>query len=124
MESTPMPVVPEDQTANLQNPGGEQEPVYASVTGDDRESLENKAPFMKLGSGKFINAPARKGQVVKPSGEITLNFESVDIREVIKIIFEEILQENYLIDQKVQGVVTMHTETPVAVDSVLAILDA
>ncbi len=124
VESTPMSVVPEDQTANLQNPGGEQEPVYAMVTGDDRESLEDKAPFMKLGSGKFINAPARKEQVVKPSGEITLNFESVDIREVIKIIFEEILQENYLIDPKVQGVVTMHTETPVAVNSVLGILEA
>lgn len=124
VESTPMPVVLEDQTANLQYPGGEQEPVYATITGDDRESLENKAPFMKLGSGRFINAPARKEQAVKPSGEITLNFESVDIREVIKIIFEEILHENYLINKNVQGVVTMHTETPVAVDSVLAILES
>ncbi|MBL3600416.1 MAG: type II secretion system secretin GspD [gamma proteobacterium endosymbiont of Lamellibrachia anaximandri] len=125
VESTVMPVVlPEDQTANLQYPGDEQEPVYATITGDDRESLENKAPFMKLGSGRFINVPAKKKQAVKPSGEITLNFESVDIREVIKIIFEEILQENYLIDKNVQGVVTMHTETPVAVDSVLAILES
>ena len=80
--------------------------------------------FMREGSGEFIDRSAQSGAKSQPAkGDITLNFEAVDLREVVKVVFEEILQENYLIDDKVQGKVTIHTTYPVSTDAVLPILE-
>jgi general secretion pathway protein D len=80
--------------------------------------------FVKEGTGVFLN-PLRGGASPKQpaKGDITLNFEAVDLREVLKVIFEEILRENYLIDEKVQGTVTIHTTYPVSTQAVLPILE-
>ncbi|MCU7857584.1 MAG: hypothetical protein KZQ79_18150, partial [Candidatus Thiodiazotropha sp. (ex Lucinoma borealis)] len=71
--------------------------------------------FVRQGSGKFLkqsgSSASKSSQPAR--GDITLNFEGVDLREVVKVIFEEILRENYLIDDKVQGKVTIHTTYPV-----------
>ncbi|MCG8001612.1 MAG: type II secretion system secretin GspD [Candidatus Thiodiazotropha lotti] len=80
--------------------------------------------FVREGSGEFINRKAQARSQSQPAkGDITLNFEAVDLREVVKVIFEEILRENYLIDDKVQGKVTIHTTYPVTTESVLPILE-
>ncbi|MCU7852786.1 MAG: type II secretion system secretin GspD [Candidatus Thiodiazotropha sp. (ex Monitilora ramsayi)] len=99
---------------------------------DDQEALvlsqeATKEPeyFVKKGSGVFLNqkAQAKLGTQQPARGDITLNFEGVDLREVVKVVFEEILRENYVIDDKVQGVVTIHTTYPVASEAVLPILE-
>ncbi|MCU7810659.1 MAG: type II secretion system secretin GspD [Candidatus Thiodiazotropha sp. (ex Notomyrtea botanica)] len=99
---------------------------------DDQEALVlsqevAKEPeyFVKKGTGVFLNQKAQgKLGAQKPArGDITLNFEGVDLREVVKVVFEEILRENYVIDDKVQGVVTIHTTYPVASEAVLPILE-
>jgi general secretion pathway protein D len=81
--------------------------------------------FVKEGSGVFLNKRAQTNLGAKQpaKGDITLNFEGVDLREVVKVVFEEILRENYVIDDKVQGMVTIHTTYPVALDAVLPILE-
>lgn len=89
-----------------------------------REAQQEPEFFVKPGTGIFIK---RKGAATNPKqpakGDITLNFEGVDLREVLKVIFEEILRENYLIDDKVQGRVTIHTTYPVSSAAVLPILE-
>ncbi|RLW57078.1 MAG: type II secretion system protein GspD [gamma proteobacterium symbiont of Stewartia floridana] len=101
-----------------------------STAGDQNElvlSQEVKREpefFVREGSGEFINRKAQARSHSQPAkGDITLNFEAVDLREVVKVIFEEILRENYLIDDKVQGKVTIHTTYPVSTESVLPILE-
>ncbi|MEL0586282.1 MAG: type II secretion system secretin GspD [Candidatus Thiodiazotropha sp. (ex. Lucinoma kazani)] len=81
--------------------------------------------FVREGSGQFLKPSGQTdSESSQPArGDITLNFEGVDLREVVKVIFEEILRENYLIDEKVQGKVTIHTTYPVSTDSVLPILE-
>ncbi len=79
--------------------------------------------FVKEGSGVFLKQQGAASGKQPAKGDITLNFEGVDLREVLKVIFEEILRENYLIDEKVQGVVTIHTTYPVSTESVLPILE-
>ncbi len=82
-------------------------------------------PVIKRGTGSFVRpAAGAPGKDVSGKGEITLNFEAVDLREVIKIIFEEILNENYLIDPAVQGVVTINTTLPVGKNDVLPIFES
>ena len=90
------------------------------------EIVQNEVkPFIREGSGKFVTPESAAGAGSRDGqGEITLNFEAVDLREVIKIIFEEILDKNYLIDPGVQGVVTIHTTKPVGMDDVLPIFES
>jgi len=67
---------------------------------------------------------AAQGKVTSAVGDITLNFEQADLREFIRVVFEEILNENYLVDPKVKGQVTMHTTYPVRIEAVLPIVES
>jgi general secretion pathway protein D len=62
--------------------------------------------------------------VTTPEGDITLNFEKASLREFLRLVFEDILGENYVVDPQVKGEVTMHTSYPVTVDAVLPILES
>ncbi|MCU7919550.1 MAG: type II secretion system secretin GspD [Candidatus Thiodiazotropha sp. (ex Epidulcina cf. delphinae)] len=103
----------------MANSGGEDSLVLSQQRQQEPEF------FVRRGSGEFLrpseHSDAKPGQPAR--GDITLNFEGVDLREVVKVIFEEILGENYLIDDKVQGKVTIHTTYPVNSDAVLPILE-
>jgi general secretion pathway protein D len=63
-------------------------------------------------------------ETIAEEGDVTLNFEEASLREFIRVIFEEILKENYLIDPQVKGTVTLHTTYPVTQDSVLPIVES
>ncbi len=79
------------------------------------------------GTGNFINrrAAARKsGQPGTAEGDIILNFEQSDIRDVIQTILGDVLGVNYAIDPGVTGKVSLATSRPVDVDSVLPILES
>jgi general secretion pathway protein D len=108
---------PESGPANL--------PEFEDQVEEDMAGQRDLRPVIKRGTGTFVKAPgAAAGTGAPEQGEITLNFEAVDLREVIKVIFEEILSENYLIDPGVQGVVTINTTLPVSKKDVLPILES
>ncbi|MET0065259.1 MAG: type II secretion system secretin GspD [Candidatus Thiodiazotropha sp.] len=89
-----------------------------------RETRQEPEFYVRKGSGQFLDTSSAAESGKQPArGDITLNFEAVDLREVVKVVFEEILGENYLIDDKVQGKVTIHTTYPVSTDAVLPILE-
>ena len=68
-------------------------------------------------------APAIE-ETLPEAGDVTLNFEAADLHEFIRVVFEEVLKENYLIDPQVKGEVTLHTTNPVTQDAVLPILES
>lgn len=68
-------------------------------------------------------APAVE-ETIAEAGDVTLNFEEASLREFIRVVFEEILKENYLIDPQVKGTVTLHTTYPVTQDAVLPIVES
>ncbi len=105
----------------------DKEPAGSNVISSKNSSEEDQTadePFVRVGSGQFLAKSAPKSNQKSAAGNITLNFEAVDLREIVKVIFEEILTENYLIDPKVQGVATLHTTNPVTADAVLPILES
>jgi len=55
---------------------------------------------------------------------VTLNFEQASLPEFLRVVFESILKENYLLDPGVNGTVTLHTTRPVAQGAVLPIVEA
>ncbi len=65
------------------------------------------------GTGEFIDkgAAAKSAPATQQDGQVTLNFEDAGIGEVVKVIFD-ILQENYVLDPRVQGSVTVQTGRP------------
>jgi general secretion pathway protein D len=62
-------------------------------------------------------------EIAESRGDVTLNFEEASLREFIQVVFEDVLQENYLIDPQVSGVVTLHTTYPIVKEAVLPILE-
>ncbi len=88
-------------------------------------ALAPKAPLIYPGTGNFINqkaaiqpAPATR----TAAGEVTLNFDGADIRDVAKVIFDT-LKQNYTVDPQVQGEVTVQTSRPLARDQLLPTLE-
>jgi len=52
-----------------------------------------------------------------------LNFEGADLREVVRVVMGDMLNENYTIDPKVNGSVTIHTSQPINRAAVTPILE-
>ena len=65
-----------------------------------------------------------EGPAVQPAGGgVILNFEAADLREVIRNILGDILNENYTIDPAVGGSVTIRTSTSIPRDALTATLE-
>ncbi|MGV8803663.1 MAG: type II secretion system secretin GspD [Polaromonas sp.] len=79
---------------------------------------------MKLipGTGVFVKPPVAQAPTdgVK---DILLNFEGADLREVVRVTMGDMLHENYTIDPRVNGTVTIHTSQAVSKAAVPAILE-
>ncbi len=56
-------------------------------------------------------------------GGINLNFQDTDLREFVRLILNDVLNENYVIDSNVQGSVTLNTARPVHPDTALGLLE-
>ena len=61
--------------------------------------------------------------VLGDGGEVTLNFVNADIREVIDTVLGTTLKVNFVIDPRVQGVVTLRTARPVQASQVIGVLE-
>jgi general secretion pathway protein D len=84
-----------------------------------------RATMVLPGTGNFIDQrTASRPAPVAPTapGEVTLNFEEADIRDVVKVVFDT-LKENYTIDPRVQGAVTVQTSRPLTKDLLLPTLE-
>ena len=86
------------------------------------EPAERPAGYFAPGTGVFVGSP---GKHVKPAGagNITLNFENTNLREVVKIILGDLLSQNYSIDPAVQGAVTLQTSNPLSRDDLIPTLE-
>ncbi len=74
------------------------------------------------GTGQFLARPRERARVESVGGDLSLNFEAADLREVIEAIFEA-LQANYVIDPGVQGQVTFQTAAPLPRNALLPVLE-
>lgn len=118
------PVVPEAiaTTTPQATPYFTREPV---------EQAEEPKNTISKGTGQFvrdINGDATPASAVEApiaeAGDITLNFESADMREFVRVVFEDILKQNYLIDPQVKGKVTLHTTDPITEEALLPIVES
>ncbi|MEA2094076.1 MAG: hypothetical protein U9P11_05885, partial [Pseudomonadota bacterium] len=101
------------------------EPSVEDRFSDSTQGDRADKPAVRMGTGVFLAEPPETDAVRKfPSGDVILNFEGSSMREFVKVIFDDILGENYLIDPKVDGVVTLHTTRAVSQGAALSILES
>jgi general secretion pathway protein D len=83
------------------------------------------------GSGIMVQGQTEGGNVPGPSAlpgrtqgsAVTLNFEAADIREVVRNILGDILNESYTIDPAVGGTVTIRTTSGIPRDALHATME-
>jgi general secretion pathway protein D len=93
-------------------------PATPKASAGDAKSVAKLIP----GAGVFVQ-PATVAPAADGPQDITLNFEGADLREVVRVIMSDMMRENYTIDPRVNGTVTIHTSQPVAKSSVGPILE-
>ncbi|MCU7920124.1 MAG: type II secretion system secretin GspD [Candidatus Thiodiazotropha sp. (ex Epidulcina cf. delphinae)] len=107
-----------------------QEPTIPGVAfkpeAQQAPAKEGNRPELFYGTGKFIRSekpePPKKSQgPVK--GDITLNFEQADLREVIQTILGELLNAGYILDPRIKGKVTIQTGKPLSQTDLLPTLE-
>ena len=91
------------------------------------EPPTDMAPLVERGSGQFVRPPPNRSRASilrDAAGEVTLNVVDADVREVVRLVLEDTLGVNYIIDPAVGGTITVQTSQPVRVEDVPAMLDA
>jgi len=107
---------PQDSTATTRPYSGDAANEATSTVDKDK---------IALGSGVFVQGAGNgKGSGYASGDGVTLNFEKASLPEFLRVIFETILGENYLIDPQVNGSVTLHTTRAVKREAVLPIVEA
>jgi len=78
-----------------------------------------------LGTGDFVQAARGPERAVYAGDDgVTLNFERAELHEFLRVIFDTILKQNYIVDPSVNGTVTLHTTRPIAMDAVLPTVES
>ena len=97
-----------------------------AVTRPTVEAVPEREPrpaaFYEPGTGVFVGTPSREAKITG-EGNITLNFENTNLREVVKVILGDLLDVNYSIDPAVQGSVTLQTSDPLSRDDLIPTLE-
>ena len=89
------------------------------------EAEERAPPVIERGTGELVGRPSRSAASLTTDldGQITLNVVDADLREVVRLILEDTLGVNYVIDPLVEGTITVQTTQPLPADDLLALLD-
>lgn len=88
------------------------------------EQRARPAPVLYRGTDNTVNMPASKPSLKLIGDSVSLNFEQAPLSEVMHAIMSDILQLDYVVDQPVEGKVTLRTRTPVPRDQLLGILES
>lgn len=87
--------------------------ALANAAADSKGDLEERYKLY-YGSGVMVKSPdAPQPLITDAGGNLTLNFEGADLREVVRTILGDILRENYIVDPRVAGTITLRTAKPI-----------
>ena len=98
--------------------------MSTAVPASSPGSPQSPAAQVVLGTGKFVqSARGPERAVLADDGGIVLNFEKAELHEFMRVIFDTILKQNYIVDPSVGGTVTLHTTRSITLDAVLPIVE-
>jgi general secretion pathway protein D len=104
-------------------------PATADAAGPVQPDAGRETARIYKGTGVLVKG-MQPGGALPPGppvqaggGGVILNFEAADLREVVRNILGDILNENYTIDPAVGGTVTIRTSTGIPRDALTATLE-
>jgi len=106
--------------SNIENPAGKPKDGLA-----EKPKTADAAEKFKLypGTGVFVKPAPTLAAGADGGEEVMLNFDGADLREVVKIVLVDIMNESYVIDPRVQGVVNIHSSHPIKRSALLPTLE-
>ncbi|CAH9014805.1 type II secretion system secretin GspD [Candidatus Nitrosacidococcus sp. I8] len=123
---------PLSEGKSLQHLSKQEQSKGLSKNGEIKMAKEDKDKDKKTkadrypGNNQFFNQKAaqkpQEFQLVE--GAVLLNFENTSIQEVVKTLLGDILEENYVIDPAIQGVVTVQTGRPLGKNMLIPTLES
>ena len=102
-------------------------PVELGLAAEPDEEVQPLEPVVRRGTGSFLAPPApavRASLTTDATGEITLNLVDAELREVVRLVLQDALGVNYVIDPSVGGRITVQTMRPLPADDLLTVLDS
>jgi len=78
--------------------------------------------ILQRGTGSFVRKVTPPAVDTAP-GDVTLNFDGTDLREVVKVILGDLLRVNYVLHPAVQGAVSLQTGRPLRREDLLPTLE-
>jgi general secretion pathway protein D len=88
----------------------------------DEDAAPRPVDSLQRGTGTFVREITPPSVDTSP-GDVTLNFDGTDIREVVKVILGDLLQVNYVLHPAVQGVTSLQTGRPLRRDHLIPTLE-
>ncbi|MGH1481820.1 MAG: type II secretion system secretin GspD [Geminicoccales bacterium] len=126
--ATAYPTAPILSKKTLESGGAEIEPrrLFATeIASEEPDRLTE--PVVERGTGRVIGQPrssAAPGVNRNEAGDLTLNVVDADIRDVVRLVLEDGLNANYVIDPAVTGTITIRTSRPIPADDVTSMLNS
>jgi general secretion pathway protein D len=106
--------------AREREPTGGAAPVAGGIAIGDE--VPAQVDMTRRGTGTFVRPAAPRGVDTTP-GQVTLNFDGTDIREVVKVILGDLLGVNYILDPGVSGSASLETGRPLRRDMLIPTLE-
>ncbi|NEV61282.1 type II secretion system secretin GspD [Thiorhodococcus minor] len=91
-----------------------------AIGGDDQPP--KAADSLQRGTGTFVRKVSPPSVDSEP-GDVTLNFDGTDIREVVKVVLGDLLKVNYVLHPSVQGVTSLQTGRPLRREDLIPTLE-
>ena len=120
-EATSVPQSNPDVIGSQAQPKALLQPEAGGIQTEELDS------FVEQGTGQLVAEPkplAGDALVRDDAGDITLNVVDADIREVVRLVLEDGLNVNYVIDPTITGSTTIRTSRPVPAGDVLPLLNS
>ena len=84
----------------------------------------SQSAAMFIGTDQIVNMPLSRPPLTLAGDAVMLNFEQAPLNEVIHTILGDTLELDYVIENQVQGEITLRTRSPIERDQLLPILES
>jgi general secretion pathway protein D len=95
--------------------------INKSLSERDGTEVKTKSHIFQ-GTGVLLKKPVPPASS-GTQANVNLNFEGADVRDIAKTVLAEILQENYIVDPKVQGSISLRTVRPLPREALMPTLE-
>ena len=111
----------------LNEVSGEQNPGAAKAAAPEEMAIvepSSQSAAMFIGTDQIVNMPLSRPPLTLAGDAVMLNFEQAPLNEVIHTILGDTLELDYVIENQVQGEITLRTRSPIERDQLLPILES